>query len=548
MKINYQSDFKLYEQCEADDLTAPFRFEYRTSGLTTYTAEFDGENYKSCRRLDDGSLLVAFDNHKLSTGTLQVRREYFLSDSDFADGVHNRVTVEQTEIILTTGASEENSAIVEIIPPYIKGKDGYTPVKGVDYYTDDEKEEIIDELEQHMEDFTNRFNVVQEVGDSTTNVMSQFAVTEAIAKRDYSELEEFLAYGIEFDTTVSSPTCTRIGSSSLHRTLPIHSKMLGCLLADDGTVAEYLPAGDWSGATRDGSSGQVMVEIPAHYCKFTTSGTKRQVWLSEYPITGYHLVPKFYISAYEAGIQRSTTTLCSVVNDSVDYRGGDNNYTYDGSSCSLLGCPVSEMTLSEFRAAARKRNNSQTSEWNCYTYEAWKTLYWLFVVEFATLNSQAPINYELTSEGYRQGGLGDGPTTLYTSDLEYFNNSNPIIPCGYTDSLGNGTGQIDFVTVDPSYEDYPLILHTNRYRGVENPFGHIAKLIDGILLDTAYSHGGGNSEYLNHALVYIARDPEDFASYDTHSGSEYEGYEMVGLMPQSAAFIKRSSSESMAIL
>ena len=91
---------------------------------------------------------------------------------------------------------------------------------------------------------------------------------------------ESLYYGIEFDTSVSLPDCTRIGDMNMHRTLPVHSKMRGCLLDDDGNVVKYLNPNDWREEVRDGSKGQVMVEIPAHYRKFETEGTKRRVKLS----------------------------------------------------------------------------------------------------------------------------------------------------------------------------------------------------------------------------------------------------------------------------
>ena len=75
-------------------------------------------------------------------------------------------------------------------------------------------------------------------------------------------VSQLLPYGIEFDTTVSSPTCTRIGNMDRHKSLPVQSKMRGCLLDDDGNVIKYLNSEDWLNETRDGSMGQVMVEIP----------------------------------------------------------------------------------------------------------------------------------------------------------------------------------------------------------------------------------------------------------------------------------------------
>ena len=112
--------------------------------------------------------------------------------------------------------------------------------------------------------------------------------------------EERFAYGVEWNADGYSYDCTRIGNMALHKSLPVQKGIKGCLLDNDGNVVEYLPGGDWSSVVRDGSKGQVMVEIPKHYRKCMASGSKRQVWISEMPLNGYTLVPKMYVSAYEA--------------------------------------------------------------------------------------------------------------------------------------------------------------------------------------------------------------------------------------------------------
>ncbi len=349
-----------------------------------------------------------------------------------------------------------------------------------------------------------------------------------------SNIENILAHGIQFDTTISTPTCTRIGSTSLHKSLPIHNQMKGCLLADDGTVNEYLPSGDWSAWTRDGSAGQVMIEIPKHYRKFVTDGTVRQVWLSEYPLAGYDKVNKMYVSAYEASLNRTTTTLASVANSTTDYRGGGNNTAYDDTYRSFLGRPATNISLTNFRTYARKRK-STTTEWNCMTYEAQKTIFWLFVTEYATLNSQSAINAELTSEGYKQGGLGNGATTLSSTNWGNFNGYYPFIPCGHTDSLGNGTGEVLYEVYDET-NNVTISTYANRYRGIENPFGHIWQWTDGILVDVRTDDYDGN--YAGMSRVLVAQDPANFASHLTLADT-YEGYEFRGLQARtSSSYIK----------
>lgn len=340
-------------------------------------------------------------------------------------------------------------------------------------------------------------------------------------------LEEYYSYGIERDYTNSSPNCIRIGNLDLHRTLPIQSKMKGCLLDDDGNVVEYLPENDWTTATRDGSKGQVMVEIPMHYRKFETKGTKYIVRLSEYPLSGYHQVPKMYVSAYEASIERSTGKLCSVVNDSADYRGGDNTAEWDETYRSLLGRPVTNISRYLFRSAARKRNTANAS-WNCYLYQVHKALFWLFTVEYAHFNSQANYNSKLTSEGFHQGGLGEGVTNWPSSEWETFNSYNPFIPCGHTDTLGNSTGIVGYT----AYNKDGLELKSSnvpRYRGVENPFGHIWKITDGInfCISPTEDNGGDNL-----SKVFVCENLSNLNDIN------YNGYKYIGNAPRLNGYVK----------
>ncbi len=317
-------------------------------------------------------------------------------------------------------------------------------------------------------------------------------------------LEEQCSYGVEFDTTVSSPTCTRIGNGDLHKSLPVQSRMRGCLLDDDGNVTEYLNPLDWTGQTRDGSRGQVMVEIPLHYRKFETDGTKRRVRISEYPLPGYHAVPRRYVSAYQATVQRSTSKLASVVNTDADYRGCGNQSAWDGTYRTALGRPATSITLTNFRAYARNRKSGSTA-WNCMTYGTQKTLYWLFVTEYATLNCQAAYNASKDASGYAQGGLGDGVTTVNSTAWSTFNGYYPFVPCGYTDTLGNRSGVVS-LTVKNADDSTFATVSVNRYRGVEIPFGHLWQWTDGVLVDIGADDDTGLSK------VYVVRDPADFAS------------------------------------
>lgn len=364
-----------------------------------------------------------------------------------------------------------------------------------------------------------RFNAAQELtGPQQAQALANLGLT----------IEDIAMYGIEFDTSVSSPTCTRIGNPALHKSLPIQSLMRGCLVDDSGNVVEYLPENDWTTATRDGSRGQVMVELPAHYRKFETSGTKRRVKISQVEISGYHFVPKQYVSAYEATVQRSVNKLASVVNNTADYRGGNNSSSWDDLAKSLLGRPATAISRTNFRTYARNRGavGKNNCGWNCMTYDIQKELYWLFVIEYATLNSQAAYNAQLTSEGYRQGGLGDGVSTWDSTSWNNFNGYNPFVPCGHTDSLGNRTGVVQY-DVKNDEETTLKTFSVPRYRGVENPFAHIWQWTDGINVQIR-----PDADEEPKSKVYIASDPAKF------NDSNYDGYTYVGDEARNEGYVK----------
>ena len=235
-----------------------------------------------------------------------------------------------------------------------------------------------------------------------------------------------------------------------------------------------------------------------------------------------------YVSAYEATVQRSTNKLCSVVNDSADYRGGNNDAAWDGTYRSLLGRPATVISRGDFRKYARNRNAAATAEWNCYTYDIHKTLFWLFVVEYATLNSQAAFNAELTSEGYRQGGLGAGVSDWSMADWSTFNGVYPFVPCGHTDTLGNSTGVVAY-TAKNDDESITKTFDVPRYRGVENPFGHIWKWTDGCNIQVSASQENGGTGL---SKAFICHNPANFQD------SNYANYSHVGNIDRVGGYIK----------
>ena len=335
-------------------------------------------------------------------------------------------------------------------------------------------------------------------------------------------------YGIEWDTTVSNPKPTRIGKMELHKELPLQSMMRNCILKNDGSVAYYLHANDSTkqdnGAAADltGATGQMETELPDMYVRFETDGNKCRHLQSTEPLPGFHLWRKGYIGSVEATVQRSTTTLASVCNTDADYRGGNNDATRDGTYRTMLGMPATNISLTSFRAYARKRGST---EWNCNLYRLHKMMWWLFAVEYANFNSQADFNAALDENGYHQGGLGAGVTTWDGTSWNNYNGYYPLVPCGVTNSLGNHTGTVDYNVIGSDGSTVKTFA-VPRYRGVENPFGHIWKWTDGCKCIIQSEASGGLSKF------YVCDNPANFTSSGTTN------YDYRGNLPRSEGYVK----------
>lgn len=342
------------------------------------------------------------------------------------------------------------------------------------------------------------------------------------AWEDIPDLEERYAYGVEWDTTSSSPDGVRVGNMQLHRELPIQSKIRGVILDNKGGIKSYLNNSNWGNINTEYLTESVMTEIPEHWYKLYQDGTKFRMMLSAMPLPGYSHIDQFYISSFESGIDRESSTLISsygVGSTNVNKRGGDNTAEWDNTYRSLLGCPVTNLTRDRFRQAARKRG----SGWEMYTYEAHKTLFWLFAVEYATLNSQKSFNAQKDANGFAQGGLGVGPTQMM--DWANFNNANPLIPCGYTNEFGNGSGEKAYV-VKNSSDGTHVTLMANRYRGIENPFGHLWKYIDGANIQVTTGDAGLS-------VLWTTDDPSNF------SDTSYTGYDKKGNICRTNGYSKK---------
>ena len=288
-------------------------------------------------------------------------------------------------------------------------------------------------------------------------------------------------YGVSWSETSSNPDCTRIGNMDMHRSLPIQSMMKGYLYFKDGnplyrmlklndswTKCENYSAGGWRDVSTllEDSNVNVMIKIPEFWWidDYVESTETHNLKICPHAKPGWHHHKEAYVSAYEGYI--------------------DGNY-YRSSKNKI---PSVNFTRSTVRPKARA--NGLGNSWNIYTYNEHRAICHLFLVEYATRNSQKAVNTELTPEGFRQGGLGSGCTTG-TATINGAQTWS-FIPTGSSDSLGSGSGEVT-VTIQQTDSSGSNTTTTtrkcNRYRGIENPFGHVWKHTDDVI--SVYISGYG---------------------------------------------------------
>lgn len=332
----------------------------------------------------------------------------------------------------------------------------------VNITTSDNKITLVDSLQEDATKYTN----AQIYGYAS--VSNNFGASMNIGSGEVVDW-----YGVRWSETSSNPDCTRIGNMEMHRTLPIQSMMKPFAFQTQPRYKEqYVPlqedfVNSYYNYNTNTGSGQVssvnniMIRIPEFWYTddYSISSKTHNLKICPHAKPGWNHHKEAFVGAYEA-FNLNNNRLISAA-----------KYI-----------PTVNFTRDVGRTCARANGFDGEAKWNLYTYEEHRAICHLFLVEYATRNSQKAVNTELTPEGFRQGGLGSGCTTGTAT----INGAKTwlFIPTGSSDSLGSGSGEVT-VTIqqtDQSGSNTSTITRKcNRYRGIENPFGHIWKHTDDVI-------------------------------------------------------------------
>jgi hypothetical protein len=336
-------------------------------------------------------------------------------------------------------------------------------------------------------------------------------------RRRVADAEAYIGYTdsdiagleVDFENNTFTRLAGAVGKSggSDFNVFPTYAGMRRCILADDGTVVAYYGE---QGYVEDGTAGQVMVEIPKFYYRMIPLSLEKQTqeyssdtnrlgyhikkarwYITSTPHTGFKTHPLFikpdgterdkaYVSAYE-GCVYDVSESTYLLNDEqvTDF----TSETGDKLSSIAGAYPCSGKTKSLYLSHARGIAHNRGTGWQVLTIKALAAVQLLCAIEYASFNWQSSI-----SEGVVKIKLYD---------------SNYASKTGSTSSLGNSTGRaastIDYNGTEQTAEN----LCSNSYRGIENFFGNMKKLVDGANLWGDGTMDGGT--------VYICMD-EDYVS------------------------------------
>lgn len=323
--------------------------------------------------------------------------------------------------------------------------------------------------------YNNTVTATCKFSSNTSDILTSGSVT---TKPDNFVLGEIITldapdwYGVQWSETSSDPDCARIGNMDMHRSLPIQSMMKPFAFSRDNTfkdqcvplledfITSTYSHGSNSQHSQDADLVNIMIKIPEFWYSddYDYSTKIHRLKICPHAKPGWNHHKEAYVGAYE---------LYNLNNVAISKKGK---------------IPTVNFNRTNGRTWARANGFEGESKWNIYTYEEHRAICHLFLVEYATRNSQKAVNTALTLEGFRQGGLGSGCTTG-TATINGAQTWS-FIPTGSSNSLGSGSGEVT-VTVqqtDASGNNTTTVTRKcNRYRGIENPFGHIWKHCDDII-------------------------------------------------------------------
>lgn len=348
-----------------------------------------------------------------------------------------------------------------------------------------------------------------------------------------SKLNKSKVYGVEFDCKSEESTCKRIadaenmtndyligenfkngGRNDFDNAYPFGAIKLCCVKVKDGK-REIIYEGE-KGFARDGSAGNVMVEIPKFYSKREKDGSIERVYICGEKKEGFSLEPVFkngkkelncvYVGVYnstkrENGIFSSSYGVPDFNKTILDFQSDFMKSGYNSYDFATLLC-LQRLMLIEMGTRNPKNELgglqhfaycSRANENNCIVALSKNS------VTIKALNRNGNF-FVGAAIGFGKGGSEDKTIRKTVTDIKK-DGDNLIIsydgedvsdkltvnqdaaygivqPNGLSDTLNYHTGRCDNQT--PYADNYGYLLQGFKYRNIENVWGNVWEFVSGL--------------------------------------------------------------------
>ena len=291
-------------------------------------------------------------------------------------------------------------------------------------------------------------------------------------------------FGRKWPKGNSSPVGSPVGDFDLGQVLAKQLGLGGYLVQNDHSrtklsainhnLLENGGAADLTGAAGHYQWGW---NVPMFYQKYeddnfvyetiSLGGPRKGFWNNYIPIGSRSC-------AGYATMDRTNTKLVSYVNDTAQYRGGNNDSTLDAAYNSQLCKPATNMAISAFRTAARKNGTLWFANERVMQF----VTAMLKRIIFGNRNIQAAFNATLDANGLRQGGTGQGidTPTNWDGNFHYY----PYIRLDVGISDGDKTGLISTTITENGSQK--TIDNIPSFYGLKNDYKYLACMSENMLL------------------------------------------------------------------
>ena len=326
-------------------------------------------------------------------------------------------------------------------------------------------------------------------GNIVSGEITEENIIDALIQSGNYTNKEALGISINYNTK----SCERIAAAvnkvagTDFNSFIMYGGRMRCNVADDGAINAFYGDNNY---TEDGSNGQVMIYQPKFYYQRIiieeyddTQGqviNKEQLLISPTEKIGFKLHPLFksnneeldyvLLPAYEGNIY-DTSTESYILNNINTIDINTDKLSSIAGTYPLSGINKT-LTLDNLKQLATNRGEG----WQLSDIYAESALQMLAMIEFGSLNGQ--------------NAIGKGPVNT---------ESLGELVTGSTSILGNNSGRADstqFSSGIQTDEDKTAI----SYRGMENPWGNLWRLVDKITVSGSGKSFGG-IPYINNSSV-----------------------------------------------